>query len=329
MMTRAQLLDKIYGGVGREAQADNQKKREGHTGRVTARFWPTEASALTPLGPVGRCRRRTYYSQQGVTSLPEELPTLGKYHMGHKIEEWIRDLSRGAGIYLDNNVKIQYYSPIKGDIIISGEVDLLYKINDEKVGGEIKSSYGYKFNNYVFHKPTVPGMPKVEHTLQVMLYLYYYTIIDKSLGIRRFVITYVDRGSMEWIQHCVEMTDDLEPIVNGIVMKNIHNYKNGIYDVPKMNAQKVHDKLSKYEFTLHNVFARFKEIFDHHESGLLVPKDYNPLYSDAEVEDKRSTGAISKSKYDNYKNGRVAYMCDDECGYCDFREHCMKEDGMI
>jgi len=330
-MTRTETMDAMYKGFCTSAVAQDADKKKQHTkGRVTSRFWPTEASAMSPIGPVGRCRRRTYYSQQAVVEEEQfDIVSLGRFYIGNKIEDWVTELAKAANIYHANSVKISYSPHGFTDITVSGEVDLIYNINGDKVGGEVKTSYGYKFSNFVFHKPTIPGMPKVEHLMQTLMYLFYYKYIDTTLGITRFVITYVDRGSMEWIQHTVEMTEDMYPIVNGITIKGVHAYNNPIYDVQKMNSIKVHNKLSAYEFTVPNIFQRYSEILEHHDSGLLIAKDYDPLYTDDKIEQRRASGDISKSKYDQYKDGRVPFICDDACSYCPFRETCMKAEEII
>jgi hypothetical protein len=181
----------------------------------------------------------------------------------------------------------------------------------------------------VFNKITIPGMPKVDHVMQVLSYLYYYKYIDTSLGIRRFVITYMDRGSVEKPQHVIEMTDDLVPIINGITMKGIFDYTNPIFGVQGINGEKTRNKLLDYEFSMHSVFERYIEIYNHHESGLLIAPDYNPLYSDEQITDYAISGKIGKTKFEDYKKGKIDVLCDKECGWCAYRTKCMRDSGVI
>lgn len=330
MKTNTELLDSVLFGFSSAMVKADADKSAGHTGRVTTRFYPTEASAMSPNGVVGRCRRRTYYSQQGMVT-PEEhdIQTLGRFKVGNILEDWIRELAISSGIRHDNSVKIRYNIPGSDKVQISGEVDMIYKIDDEIVGGEIKTSFGYDFESTVFHKQTIPGMPKVEHVMQVLLYLYYYKYIDTSLNISRFVITYLNRGSMEWIQHTIEMTDDFYPIINGIILKNIANCSNPLFNLRGINIDKTRNKLMSYEFSMNSVFERYMDIYNHHESGLLVAPDYNPLYSDEEVTDHAMSGKIGKTKFADYKAGKIDVLCDKECGWCNYRQQCLKDLGVI
>lgn len=329
-LTNQEVMNYISDSLDAAMHKENDDKSAKHKGRVTSRFWPTEASAMTPKGIVGKCRRKTYYSQQGVKQAPFDTSTLGRFKVGHNVESWITDLAKVAGLHKDNSVRIQFNPPQNEKVTISGEIDLIYQLPDgENLGVEIKSSYGYMFSSYVFHKATVPGMPRIAHVLQVLLYLYYCKYVDPTLGISRFEIHYVDRGSMTSVHHVVEMDDELRPIINGISMTNIDNYTNPIYSMPKVNVTKTHAKLVEFEFNMNDVMARYCEVFEYHESGLLFPKEYNPLYDNNTIAAKRASGEVSKSRYDEYSRGKTSFLCDVECGYCDYREQCMKDDGII
>ena len=330
MLKRNELLDTVLDSFSIAIIAADKEKTTAHTDRVITRYYPTEASAVTPNGVVGRCRRRTFYSQQGIVVPQEEdIRSLGRFKVGNILEEWIRELASHSGIRHDNSVKIRYLIPGNNKIQISGEVDMIYKIDDEIVGGEIKTSYGYDFESTVFHKVTIPGMPKVEHVMQVLLYLYYYKYIDTSLGITRFVITYLNRGSMEWMQHMIEMSEDYYPIINGIVMKGISACNNPIFNVPGINVDKTRVKLMSYEFTMGSIFERFIDIYNHHESGLSIAPDYNPLYSDTQVTDYALSGKIGKTKFADYRNGKIDYLADRECEWCPYRINCLKDLGIL
>lgn len=336
MKNRNDLLDFVLNGFNKVMlDAENEKKLSRES-RVTSRFYPTETSALTLGGVVvGRCRRRVYYSQKDTqTTEVTDLQSFGRFKSGNLLEGWIRDLSIQSGIYYDNSIKLRYNIPGNDVAQISGEVDMIYKIDNEIIGGEIKTSYGYDFQNTVFHSDTIPGMPKVDHLMQVCMYLYYYTRIDKSLGITRFIITYLDRGSMEWCQHIVELTEgndvnNIYPIVNGITMCDIYNYTNPIFSVNSLNIEKTRNKLLDYEFNLGSIYSRFLELYNYHESGLLIPADYNPLYTEDQIIDYSISGKIGKTKFSDYKKGKIDYLCDKECNYCPYRTQCLTDSGVL
>ena len=311
------------------AQQAETKKSDAREPRVINRVWPTEASAVTPVGIIGRCRRSTFYSQRNISTTQNDMNSLGRFQAGRDIEEWVRNLTTVSGTQHAHSIKIRYPNPYNDKLIISGEIDLIYKFGDKYVGGEIKSSYGYQFHSRVFPKSTVPGLPKEANLLQTLLYLYYLKHVDTSLGVDSFIITYLDRGSMEIMHHMIELSDKMVPIINGITMENIDDYGNPVYNTPGINEKKTHDKLVTCEFNLRNVFERFAEIYDYHESGLLIPRDYEPLYTDDMVETKYRAGEISKTAYANYTEGRVAQLCDSDCNWCQYRQKCLKDDGII
>lgn len=333
---KIELLDTVLSGFTKVMIDSDNEKMLSRDVRVTSRFYPTETSAMTLGGVlVGRCRRRIYYSQKAIpVTEVTDLQSFGRFKSGNLLENWIRELSIKSGIYHDNSIKIRYNIPGSDIAQISGEVDMIYKIDGEIIGGEIKTSYGYDFQNTVFHSATIPGMPKVEHLMQVCMYLYYYTRIDKSLGITRFIITYLDRGSMEWCQHIVELTDDSDinniyPIINGIVMTDINNYRNPVFNIHSLNTEKTRSKLLNYEFNLGSIYSRFLELYNYHESGLLIPADYNPLYTEDQIIDYSISGKIGKTKFSDYKKGKIDYLCDKECQWCPYRTQCLTDLGIL
>jgi hypothetical protein len=115
---------------------------------------------------------------------------------------------------------------------------------------------------------------------------------------------------MEWIQHTIELSDDFYPIINGILLKGVSDYSNPIFKLQGINVEKTRTKLLDYEFCLSSVFNRYIEIYNHHDSGLLMAPDYNPLYSEEQITDAAITGKIGKTKFEDYKKGKIIFYCD-------------------
>jgi hypothetical protein len=71
------------------------------------------------------------------------------------------------------------------------------------------------------------------------------------------------------------------------------------------------------------------DIYQHHQAGLLIDRDYDPLYSDSKIVDSFLAKKISKSKYSDYKDGKIDFICDDDCRDCPYRYTCMVDDKII
>lgn len=327
MSTRSELVNNLNDPFEKNAFDINDAKSATHE-RVIERFWPTEASAQTPYGVVGGCRRSSYYSHQNLPRKPWTINGLYRCEFGNLAEDWWVDRCKTIGVWHSNSIKIRYPNPVNEKVVISGEVDVVYDINGEIVGGEIKSSHGYTFTSHVFHKKTVPGLPMIYHLMQVMMYLYYHKNVDADLGIDKYIITYIDRGSMDVMHHVIELDGDI-PVVNGIKMVGIQDYSNPIFGVERLHVEKTQKKLRDFEINIQDIFNRYNQVYEHLESGLLISKDYDPMYSDQVIADKFIAGDLSKSRYNDFKSGKLAYLCDTRCGWCDYRERCMKDEGLI
>lgn len=327
-MKRSEVIATIEDKLFSSTISHDKELNANRKGRVTQRFWATDSSAMSEVGVVGRCKRRVYYDQKGV-SQEFNFTQLARFQIGRLFENWITDRYKEAGILHAENTRLEYKNPVNDRIVVSGEVDLIYNIEGRLYGGEIKAYNGYEFTKTTFHKKTIPGVPLVDNLLQTLIYLYYYTKIDTSLGITSFIITYYDKGSSGMVHHFIELTDDGYPIINGINMKGINNGTNPIFSHPAFNRQKTKDKLSKYEFNINTTFARYADIYEHHESGLLVDRDYDPLYTEQKIMQLHRADQITKNKYDQYKDGDINYLCDHECEYCPFRIKCLQDEGLV
>ena len=136
---------------------------------------------------VGKCQRDSYWSHKSVEkSNPMNARGRRITTVGKKMEEWEVLKYKEMGIWRANNVK--FFDTDHG---ISGEVDAFVWDEYKKclVGVEIKTGYGYNFQKDVIGRPDRKGKPKLDHLMQVMLYMNFFRDIPL------FKMVYIDRGN--------------------------------------------------------------------------------------------------------------------------------------
>jgi hypothetical protein len=62
---------------------------------------------------------------------------------------------------------------------------------------------------------------------------------------------------------------------------------------------------------------------------LLIAADYNPLFTDEQITDLAIQGKIGKTKFEDYKKGKIDYLSDKECNWCPYRTQCLRDSGVI
>jgi len=142
--------------------------KEKKTIRTKWRFWPTEASCVSPKGTIiGRCMRRTWYQWMGydvtnpVNDFVKQCGDIGCY-----LEEKTKREFRNKGIFPEElnkkSIRKQQITIFK-DAQLSGEIDILIAGGTQNAGIEVKS--------YVNSTYKVQEKPKDPHLLQTFLYL--------------------------------------------------------------------------------------------------------------------------------------------------------------
>jgi CRISPR/Cas system-associated exonuclease Cas4 (RecB family) len=178
-------------------------------------FYPTEASIVVNVDGkpkmYGKCARAVYMRMTGIEPTSDKLERAQRiFGYGKYFEQNEIDLYKRAGIYVANNVKFSMPIP-NSDSFVSGEVDGIVKIDGKYIGVEFKTSYGNSFirQNITGYKrkgkstgldytldDLLPA-PKIEHIMQVMLYMDYY----RDSGINEFHIVYSARDSMAMAEY--------------------------------------------------------------------------------------------------------------------------------
>lgn len=268
-------------------------------------LWPSQASVVsrTTGEVIGKCLRASFYEKTGETvTNPVDDAVVAMGYMGTKIEDGIIELLKNQGLWENNNVKWQAYG-------ISGEVDILIRALNTEVTPpqeelyvvECKSCSGYYVNKELFgyyegagsNRTYVKGKPKDKHLLQSVLYAH----VAKEKGYKGTIIFYVSRDESKFAEFLIEVDDQHRIYINGELD----------------NRFTVLDILQRYEV--------LQEAIDNRE---LPDRDYQPEYTDAEVERLFASKEISKSARDNHIN-RTRLYCDSECNYCEFKLKCLEQ----
>jgi hypothetical protein len=196
-------------------------KKRRKTVRTKWRFYPTEASCVSPRGKViGKCIRACAYQWLGydetnpVGEFVKECAEIGNYLEAKTISEF-----KQKGIFLEDmnkrDVRKQKIQIIDEESVLSGEVDIYIGGGTQNAGVEVKSYYNSTYK--------VEAAPKENHLLQAFLYLclfepkqpyflIYYRPNLKSPYAESDVVHRIDS---------VDIGGDIYPVINGEVEKRI------------------------------------------------------------------------------------------------------------
>lgn len=241
---------------------------------------------------VGKCLRANYWSFKAVAPTN---PMTARGHritsVGSMVERWEVDRYKEMGIWRGNNVKFQDM-----DNNISGEVDAFVwdKSKKEIVGVEIKTGYGYQFETDIIGK-TRKGKPKMDHTMQTMLYLNFFR------NVPLFKLVYIDRGNAARVEFDVTLDKKTgEGLVDG--------------------------KSLAIGLTVPAIIHRYKTLDGMLKDGVLPPRDYEMQYSDEKVQflyDSKRLTAQQTKQFDKTQKANVGSW---RCSYCDYKDYCWKGD---
>jgi len=155
-------------------------------------YYPTQASCVIDGKVVGKCARAVYFEKTNVEKSKLTSRTIRTFEFGNLFEKQEIYNYQKLGIYVDDHVKFSF--PM-ANILISGEVDCIVILDGKYIGVEFKTSYGESFLRQHIkgykRNPKEPQVhlvnplqssPKIEHLLQVGLYLYYFTTILPTIA---------------------------------------------------------------------------------------------------------------------------------------------------
>ena len=228
----------------------------------------------------GKCLRASFWAFKSIKK-SNPMNARGKRicSVGSMVERWEVDRYKEMGIWRGNNVKFQ-----NKDSDISGEVDAFVydEKGDEVIGVEIKSGYGYQFQSKVIGKPGRKGNPKLDHLMQVMLYMDYFR------DTRLFKLVYVDRGNAARCEF--DITID-----------------------KKDGGVKVDGKRFQKELTIPSILHRFNILKDHLDNDSLPVRDYQLQYTDERVQFLHDSKRLNKAQERQYEKEQKVELGDWRC----------------
>lgn len=238
----------------------------------------------------GACLRASYYSCIGIPSLPRTLEHSLMSSAGNSIESFILWALKEEDTLVSKGDSFTIE-----ELNVNGKLDAI--INDEdgsEIGLEIKTLSSNKYiNERVFGNNWNKPSPKLEHLLQVIVYLYAFK--DR---LDKFKLVYIRRDTGETIEFDIELAledNKLYPVIDG----------------------KVYNKIS-----CDSVISKFKELNSFISSDTIPPKSYSPVYTKEEMlllNKHKFLSNYMKNKYEESPFG------DFECSYCNYRDICDKE----
>lgn len=305
---------------------DKEVTRNRFSGKRRESLYPSEASVISTDPEtnkktlLGSCQRKSWYRLMGY---PQSEPFTPKsahtFEFGKFAENYIIDLCKKAGIYNSNSVKFW-----DKDAFVSGELDVVVQPvndNDGYIFLEVKSTWGGSIQNgeekgkakglFDHHegagkyKRLVKGKPKIEHLLQLVVYLYNHKDDPNLYGGK---IVYILRDNLNRTEFDVWLEEDGEG-------------KNHIY----VNDEKM------VGFTAEDIYVRFEQLRTAVRNSLSILKDggtplpperdYELYYSKESLEEKYANKEVSKTAYENHIAGK--YLTGDwQCSYCSFKSLC-------
>jgi hypothetical protein len=261
-------------------------------------LYPSEASVqyydeCGDLTTVGGCLRASYFRVVGgFEKLSNDAKSEWTFKLGKAVEEVLVKQVIESGIWVDNNVK--FYNE---EYNISGEIDLL--IAEPPTGVivpcEIKSAHGYFAKRDIFGNTRVKGHPKFNQLCQLLVYLYEFR---DQFPYGRMVYFFRDDMARKSFKISLHQEGEIiYPVIDGEVFKL---------------------------FTINDILARYKQVQDYINRGVVPPADYELQYPDAKIHDfaSKEKGKISKSKYEKWQKGQIKYLGNWECSYCKWKGVC-------
>jgi len=238
---------------------------------------------------VGGCLRAMYWQSKGVSRTnPMTARGYRITSIGKKVEEIEVLRYKEMGIWRGNNIKF-----FNDKYKISGEADaIIYdKVLDGDIGVEIKTGYGYKFQKEVFGSTYRKGKPKIEHLMQVMLYIDYFKLL--------FKMVYVDRGNAQRGEFDVTLNSDGTPNVDGKKLTN--------------------------GLSLPGIIHRFDTVAKCLEDGVLPERDYQLKYNKDRLQFLCDSNRLNKKEKEEFLKNKNVDSGDWQCAYCDYKDYCWKE----
>jgi len=299
--------------------------------------WPSEAMAN--LGPVnvGECGRAMFYKVIGAQAT-DEMSVRGRYicDAGIMYEKYHIERFKALGMFVDEQVKIEYETETINKVVVTGRMDVVIKDNEVKKGIEIKSVSAFKAPD-IFGTAGKMPLPAANNLMQAMLYRYWTKYIPegKAQNIDDIYLMYINRSDGAIFYYKVDLDDEGYPLLTAYDQQG-----NEIYDIRLQNhksyeqllsgsgvADKEEGRLAELRISIRDIFNKFDTVYTHTKKKTLPPADYKMLFSPEDLEREFKLGRITKRKLTMVKKGTSSYS-DYKCSICSFQKKCLSDSGI-
>jgi hypothetical protein len=255
----------------------------------------------------GKCLREVWYRQmQYKKTNPSGPKLMHTAHLGKWDEVGLIDNWKSMGLWVGNNIK--FY---RQDLILSGEMDAVLRIDDKLIGYEIKTFYGYLAEKQIrgSKRPEVPGHPKENQILQALIYAWEY-----KNEFDQFRMFYLNRG--DGSRYEFEVGCSATPSPDG-------THRCWCRQIPGDYWNMFSKDITYLPYNIEDIHDRYKKLIKYIREETLPPTDFEEVFSPEKVEFLKSKGLIAKTKYEKWqKNPEKNPIGNWECSYCPMKSQC-------
>lgn len=259
---------------------------------------------------VGSCVRKnffTYYNYSKTNDLDNDLITLKK-STESSVKKWFLNELRTSNIILFEDILSEDSS-----IFLKDTCDALIKNGNEYELLLIKTYDGSKYtSNSIYGTSKTTPTPKIKHLIQAFRYL----LLHNSNNIDYINLCYIDVNASQSFKNTQFRISIFED--NNIKYPNIQVLLPNGQLTSFINKEITDVGIKEAELYLYNCLT----------SNQIPDKDYIPVFTADEIEDKYSKGLIYKTHYEQYKKNKDSIILGDyECIYCPYNKGtCQKHD---
>lgn len=260
---------------------------------------PSAASIKKEDGTIeGGCLRSEYYRIKGYECTQPITPMQQmKFRLGDKAHELITDALSQAKI-LDGD-ECQIWVP---EYKISGRADAIVSRSDDenKIGVEIKSCWGYHGRKKTIFPYKGIMEPKINHVLQCMVYLDFYS----RFGMEEWKLFYFSRDNGDFNEHTIRFVPNGED--KFVEIKS--GYDGSYLQYPYLIMSKIYD--------------RYREFWEHVDSETIPSRDYRIQYDKESLKTMAQNGDLNKKDMEKVEKDRFVEKGDWNCAYCNYKNLC-------
>jgi hypothetical protein len=259
-------------------------------------YYPSEAS-ISLIEPdtlirkvSGGCLRQSYF-RVAETFVGQPATAYDEWNFMHglALERQLITIFKEMGIWVADQV--EFYNQ---EYNVSGKLDciLAEPPNAEFYICEIKTFYGYMATRDIVGNKKQKGKPKTSHLLQILVYLWHFR--EK---IKYGRLLYFSRDANVHKEFKIWLHQEgqaIYPVIDGEIIRN---------------------------WTVNDIFDRYKLLDKYVEEKVLPPNDYQLEWDSARIELEHKRGNVGDTAYKAWKAGKQK-IGDWMCSYCRYKTHC-------